>query len=72
MDRATAMSVPSVARARNIICGIIGSLPLEQYNRLTGAHVGPLRVIITGSLKMFGFMESALDWSLMLMQRMAE
>ncbi len=27
------MSVPSVARARNIICGTIGSLPLTTFNR---------------------------------------
>ena len=43
--RNIAMSVPAVARARNIICGTIGSLPLEQYNRLTGAHIEPQRVI---------------------------
>ena len=43
--RQLAMSVPSVARARNIICGTVGSLPLEQYNKLDGAHVDPLRVI---------------------------
>lgn len=45
VTRKLAMSVPSVARARNIICGTIGSLPLEQYNKLTGAHVDALRVI---------------------------
>jgi HK97 family phage portal protein len=45
VDRNTAMSVPSIARARNIICGIVASLPLEQYNKLTGAHIEPLRVI---------------------------
>jgi len=33
--RALAMSVPSVARARNIICGTIGSLPLTTFNRIT-------------------------------------
>jgi HK97 family phage portal protein len=43
--RQLAMSVPSVARARNIICGTVGSLPLEQYNKFDGAHVEPLRVI---------------------------
>ena len=43
--RKLAMSVPSIARARNIICGTIGSLPLEQYNKLTGAHVEAPRVI---------------------------
>lgn len=44
-SRKLAMSVPSIARARNIICGTIGSLPLEQYNKLTGAHVEAPRVI---------------------------
>jgi HK97 family phage portal protein len=43
--RQLSMSVPSIARARNIICGTVGSLPLEQYNKLTGEHVEPLRVI---------------------------
>jgi len=43
--RRLAMSVPSVARARNIICGTVGSLPLEQYNKLSGAHVEAPRVI---------------------------
>jgi HK97 family phage portal protein len=55
MDRATAMSVPSVARARNIICGIIGSLPLEQYNRFTGAHVEAPRVINQPDPRVSGF-----------------
>lgn len=45
IDRNMAMSVPSVARARNIICGVVASLPLEQYNKITGAHIEPLRVI---------------------------
>ena len=31
--RAEAMSVPAVARARNIICGTIGSLPIEMKTR---------------------------------------
>ena len=43
--RKLAMSVPSIARARNIICGTIGSLPLEQYNKITGAHIEAPRVI---------------------------
>ena len=45
VSRKLAMSVPSVARARNIICGTIGSLPLEQYSKLTGAHIDATRVI---------------------------
>lgn len=55
IDRATAMSVPSVARARNIICGTIGSLPLEQYNRITGAHIEPARVINQPDPRVAGF-----------------
>lgn len=55
IDRATAMSVPSVARARNIICGTIGSLPLEQYNKFTGAHVEPARVINQPDPRVAGF-----------------
>ena len=43
--RQLAMSVPSVARARNIICGTIGSLPLTTFNRITGEYVDPHRVI---------------------------
>lgn len=55
VDRSTAMSVPAVARARNIICGTIGSLPLEQYNRITGAHIEPLRVINQPDPRVSGF-----------------
>ena len=55
IDRASAMSVPAVARARNIICGTIGSLPLEQYNRLTGAHVSPQRVLNQPDPRVSGF-----------------
>jgi HK97 family phage portal protein len=43
--REQAMSVPSVARARNIICSTIGSLPIQTYNRFTMQHVEPNRVI---------------------------
>jgi hypothetical protein len=32
------MAVPSVARARNIICSTVGSLPIEQYNHFTKEH----------------------------------
>ena len=44
--REQAMSVPSVARARNIICATIGSLPLESYNHFTKEHLRPQRVIM--------------------------
>jgi len=55
VDRSSAMSVPAVARARNIICGTIGSLPLEQYNKITGAHIEPLRVINQPDPRVSGF-----------------
>lgn len=55
IDRATAMSVPAVARARNIICGTIGSLPLEQYNKISGAHIEPLRVLNQPDPRVSGF-----------------
>lgn len=42
--RSEAMAVPTIARARNIICSTIASLPLEQYNKFTGAHIEPTRV----------------------------
>jgi len=45
VTRKLAMSVPAVARARNIICGTIGSLPLEQYNKISGAHIDSTRGI---------------------------
>jgi HK97 family phage portal protein len=46
VTREQAMSVPSVARARNIICSTIGSLPLESYNHFTKEHLRPQRVIM--------------------------
>jgi HK97 family phage portal protein len=55
IDRAAAMSVPAVSRARNIICGTIGSLPLEQYNKSNGAHVEPARVINQPDPRVPGF-----------------
>lgn len=35
-SRTQAMSIPAVARARNIICGTIGSLPMHLYGTTTG------------------------------------
>lgn len=32
VTRADAMTVPAVARARNIICGTVGALPLQRYD----------------------------------------
>jgi HK97 family phage portal protein len=42
--RAQAMAIPTIARARNILCSL-ATLPLEQYIKSTGAHVEPNRVI---------------------------
>jgi HK97 family phage portal protein len=44
--REQAMSVPAAARARNIICSTIGSLPIETYNHFTKEHLRPQRVIM--------------------------
>ena len=43
--RIQAMSIPTIARARNLICSSVASLPIEQYNKFTGAHEEPNRVI---------------------------
>ena len=43
--REQAMGVPAIARGRNIICSSIASLPLEGYNKFTGAHVEPTQAI---------------------------
>ncbi len=54
--RGQAMSIPAIQRAQQIICSTIGSLPLEQYVKATGAHTEAPRVIhqpdpsTTGSL----------------------
>lgn len=40
-----AMSVPSVSRAKGIICSTVASLPKEQYVKSTGAHLEPNRCI---------------------------
>lgn len=39
VDRSSAMQVPAVARARNIIAGTIGSLGLNAYNDITHAKI---------------------------------
>jgi HK97 family phage portal protein len=36
VSRKDAMSVPAVARARNLICGTVAGIPLEYYNKRTG------------------------------------
>ena len=45
MTRKDAMSVPSVARARNLICGTVASIPLEYYKKSTGEVIAPPRWI---------------------------
>tara|TARA_R110002126_G_scaffold42135_3_gene122070 strand:- start:140 stop:1267 length:1128 start_codon:yes stop_codon:yes gene_type:complete len=37
--RQEAMEVPSVARARSIICGTAASLPLRSFNKINGAQI---------------------------------
>jgi HK97 family phage portal protein len=43
ISRKDAMSVPSVARARNLICGTVASIPLEYYNKKTGEKIASPR-----------------------------
>jgi len=45
ISRKDAMSVPSVARARNLICGTVASIPLEYYSKATGEVIAPPRWI---------------------------
>jgi len=45
VSRHDAMSVPSVARARNLICGTVASIPLEYYKTSTGEVIPPPRWI---------------------------
>lgn len=45
ISRKDAMSVPSVARARNLICGTIASIPLEYYKTSTGEEIAAPRWI---------------------------
>ena len=40
VNRNEAMSVPSVARCRNLISGVIGGLPLNLYRKSTGEELG--------------------------------
>ena len=66
VDRNTAMQVPALARARNIICGTIGSLPLETRLRADNSFVASPRVInqpdarVAGSAVMFWVAEDLL------------
>ena len=44
--REQAMSVPAVARARNIICSTIASLPITTYNHFTKEYLRPTKGIM--------------------------
>ena len=43
INRKNAMSVPALARCRNLIAGTIGSVPLEYYKKSTGEMIGAPR-----------------------------
>lgn len=45
VSRHDAMTVPSVARARNLICGTIAAIPLEYYKTSTGEEIAAPRWI---------------------------
>jgi HK97 family phage portal protein len=45
VSRKDAMSVPAVARARNLICGTVAGIPLEYYNKQTGEVIASPRWI---------------------------
>jgi hypothetical protein len=44
-SRQQAMAVPTIARARGILCSTLASLPMEQYSKLNGSHLGTPAVI---------------------------
>jgi len=52
--REQAMSVPACARARNIICSTIGSLPIETYNHFTKEHLRPTRSLMQPDTRIAG------------------
>ena len=66
VDRNTAMQVPAIARARNLICGTIGSLPLELRLRADNSYIDSTRVLhqpdprIAGSVTYFWTAEDLL------------
>lgn len=45
VSRQSAMTIPALARARNIICSTIGSLPLERYSTVTGEELPPISLL---------------------------
>lgn len=44
--REQAMTVPAIARSRNILAGSIGTIPIESYNKMTGAHINNRTLIV--------------------------
>ncbi len=44
--REQAMTVPAIARSRNILAGSIGTIPMESYNKITGAHINNRTLIV--------------------------
>ena len=40
IDLGSAMQVPTVSKCRQLICGVIGGIPLELYNKTTGEELG--------------------------------
>lgn len=45
ISRKAAMQVPAVARARNIICSTIGSLPLHRYSAIDGKELSGIPLL---------------------------
>jgi HK97 family phage portal protein len=43
--RQQAMAIPTIARARGILCSTVASLPMEQYSKLNGSHLATPSVI---------------------------
>ena len=46
VTREQAMTVPAIARSRNILAGSIGTIPMESYNKITGAHITNRTLIV--------------------------
>jgi HK97 family phage portal protein len=40
VDIVSAMQVPTVAKCRNLICGVVGGIPLNLYKKSTGEELG--------------------------------
>ena len=66
VNRQLAMQVPAVARARNLICGTIGSLPLELRLRADNSYIDSSRILhqpdprVAGSVTYFWTAEDLL------------